>query len=135
MSPHRLPVKLVVGLTIAIALDTVTQLLWKVAVIDLGDATSLWQMAMAVLRQPLFLLVLMLMLGQFLNWMLVLKHSDLSFAHAVTALSYATVAVASVVWLGEHVDILQALGIALILAGVWLVSRTGHVTVFPGVDR
>lgn len=134
-SRHSFPVKLALGLGVAIALDTATQLLWKSAVIDLADAPTLWQMAAAAFHQPLFLVVVVMMLGQFLNWMLVLEQSDLSFAHAITALSYVTVAVASVLWLGERVDTVQGLGIALILAGVWLVSRTGRVTAVPPPEQ
>ena len=124
----RLPFRLSLGLAIAITLDTATQMIWKSAVADLPDAESLWDLALAALQQPRFLLVVAMMLAQFGNWMLVLKHSDLSFAHAVTALSYVTVAIASVLWMGEHGSPLQTIGIALIMAGVWLVSRTGHVT-------
>lgn len=125
---HRLPLRLIIGLIVAILLDTVTQLLWKTAVSDLPDAASVWEFAWAACQQPRFLLVIGLMLTQFGNWMIVLKHSDLSFAHAVTALSYVTVAVASWIWLGEHGGLTQSLGIAFIMAGVWLVSRTGHMT-------
>ena len=131
MTHHRFPVKLVVGLGVAIALDTVTQLIWKSAALDLTTATTLWQMVVVALHEPLFLAVLAMMLGQFLNWMLVLEHSDLSFAHAITALSYVTVAAASVLWLGERVDFVQGMGIVLILVGVWLVSRTSPVTMAP----
>jgi undecaprenyl phosphate-alpha-L-ara4N flippase subunit ArnF len=115
-------------LAIAITLDTATQMIWKSAVADLPDVASVWDLAWAALQQPKFLLVVAMMLAQFGNWMLVLKHSDLSFAHAVTALSYVTVAIASVLWMDEHGGTLQAIGIALIMAGVWLVSRTGHLT-------
>ena len=124
----RLPFRLSLGLAIAITLDTATQMVWKSAVVDLPDVESLWELALASLQQPRFLLVVAMMLAQFGNWMLVLKHSDLSFAHAVTALSYVTVAIASVLWMGEHGSTLQTIGIALIMGGVWLVSRTGHVT-------
>lgn len=128
MKRPRLPFRLSLGLAIAITLDTATQMIWKSAVADLPDAESLWDLALAALQQPRFLLVVAMMLAQFGNWMLVLKHSDLSFAHAVTALSYVTVAIASVLWMGEHGSALQTVGIALIMAGVWLVSRTGHMT-------
>ncbi len=131
MKHHAPPVRIVVGLAIAIALDTACQLLWKYAVIDLPDAADYGRMAQDALRQPLFVLVVAIMGIQLLNWMLVLARCDLSFAHAITALSYVTVAATSVLWLGEWVDPYQAAGILLIFVGVWLVSRTTHHTERP----
>lgn len=124
----RIPPKLITGLAFAVGLDTIVQLIWKTAVIDLPDASAPLLMVEAALRQPLFLLVGGLMAGQFVNWMLLLKSSDLSYVHAITATSYATVAAASVAVLGERLDVVQVLGIGLILVGVLLASRTGHLT-------
>jgi len=129
MAIHRLPVRLILGLGLAIALDTATQLLWKSAVLAFPEMTAGWQQAVAALQQPLLLGVVLLMIGQFLNWRMVLGHADLSFAHAITSLSYVTVASCSVLLLDERVDWIQAAGIVLILAGVWQVSGSGHATV------
>ncbi|OIQ95356.1 4-amino-4-deoxy-L-arabinose-phosphoundecaprenol flippase subunit ArnE [mine drainage metagenome] len=126
-SAPRLPLKVVLGLALTILLDTAVQLFWKDAVSALPSGPLAAQV-LAALHQPLFLLVLALMLGLFLNWMLVLEHADLSYAHAITALSYASVSIASLVWLGERMDGLQAAGVVLILAGVWRISQGGHVS-------
>lgn len=124
--PPRLSRQVVVGLTVAILLDTGLQILWKVAVEELPDQPSLWQTATAMLHQPLFLLVGLLMFGQACNWLVVLDHTDLSYAHAITSLSYVTVAALSVFSLGETISPAQAVGIALILVGVWFVGKSGQ---------
>lgn len=123
------PLKLLLGLIGAIVLDTATQLLWKSAVIAVPDMPDLWQTAWVMLQQPLFLGVILLMGGQFLNWIIVLDHADLSYAHAITSLSYISVCGLSVWLLGERLDVWQGLGIVLILVGVFFISRSGHVTV------
>jgi drug/metabolite transporter (DMT)-like permease len=123
----RAPLRLFFGLTLAIVLDTATQITWKCAVSAVPDQPTLARTAEAMLHQPFFLLVALLMGGQFLNWMTVLDHADLSYAHAITSLGYVTVAALSVLYLGETLAPLQALGIALVLAGVWFVGRSGRV--------
>ena len=59
-----------------------------------------------------------------LSYMLVLSWADYSFVMPFTALSYAMVAVSGYVLLGEAVPVTRWVGIALIVAGVFLVSRT-----------
>jgi drug/metabolite transporter (DMT)-like permease len=132
MAIHRLPLRVLVGLGVAIVLDTATQLLWKSAVLELPDVTEGWQQLALALQQPLLAGVVVLMILQFFNWRVVLSHCDLSFAHAITSLSYVTVAASSVLLLGERVDWIQAAGILLILAGVWQVSGSGHATTLSG---
>lgn len=126
--------RLVLGLVLAVALDTAVQLLWKTGV---SGATALqpawqstwqstWQTALALLRQPLLLAVAALMAGQYLNWMTVLARADLSYAHSFTSLSYVTVALGSALLLGERLDPVQLLGVGFILAGVWFVGASGR---------
>jgi drug/metabolite transporter (DMT)-like permease len=70
-------------------------------------------------------LTIALAIAQFFNWMLVLARADLSFAQPITALSYVTVAaVGHFSSLHEKVGPMRAAGIALIVAGVWQMSRT-----------
>ena len=123
-----------IGLTLAILLDTGLQIFWKMAVLDIPDQPTLWQTARDMLHQPVFLLVGIFMAAQCFNWMAVLDHADLSYAHAITSLSYISVAVLSVLYLGEVIDLAQILGIALILAGVWCVGKSGHSSV-PQVGK
>jgi drug/metabolite transporter (DMT)-like permease len=94
------------------------------------DDGSPWLNVQAVLHNPLFLLVIFLMACQFFNWLMVLRNADLSYAQPVTSLSYVTVFFLSVHYLNESTDALQIAGILLVLAGVWFISQTDHVTRF-----
>jgi drug/metabolite transporter (DMT)-like permease len=124
----RIPVRLVVGLAVAIALDTGLQLVWKTGIAGLPDTSSAWETLAAIALNPIFVLVVLFMLAQLVNWLKVLDHADLSYAKPFTSLSYITVCVLSVVILGEHIAPLQIVGIAIVIAGVWCVSQTGHAT-------
>ena len=127
-TPSKWPLKLVIGLFLAIALDTGVQLSWKMAAESLPDHAGLLTAAMAIFKQPLFLVVGALLVGQIVNWLKVLNHADLSFAQPFTALSYVSVLGLSALWLGEKISLLQVLGIACIFVGVWFISRTDHAT-------
>ena len=122
----KTPRKLLAGLALAIVFDTGLQIVWKLAVSDLPDQPTLWSTLEGMLHQPLFLVVGLFMVGQCCNWLVVLDHADLSYAHAITSLSYVSVAVLSVMFLGEIIVLQQLAGIALILAGVWFVTRSDH---------
>ena len=129
--PHgsKTPRKLLAGLALAIIFDTGLQIFWKLAVSDLPglpDQPTLGLTLAGMLHQPLFLVVGLFMVGQCCNWLVVLDHADLSYAHAITSLSYVSVAVLSVMFLGEIIVLQQLAGIALILAGVWFVTRSDH---------
>lgn len=123
----RFPVRLVIGLAVAIALDTGLQLIWKVGVADIPDA-PVWDAAVAVARNPIFLLVVAFMAAQLVNWLKVLDHADLSYAKPFTSLSYVTVCALSVLVLQEHIAPLQIVGIIVVVAGVWCVSITKRST-------
>ena len=115
------------GLALAILLDTVVQFTWKRAAGTVPDSTGALQTLLLIIHQPLFQFTVVLWVCQFVNWMLVLGHADLSFAQPITALSYVTVAMVG--WLGLHENIppMRVAGIALIVAGVWQMSRTQAV--------
>ncbi len=127
----RIRPRLIIGLFTAIALDTAVQLIWKTAAARLPESFTPEAIMAAVIHAPVFIVVAVLIVCQLANWMKVLEIADLSFAQPITALSYVSVCALSAMYLGEPVDPVQALGIALILAGVWFISRT-HPTTPPG---
>ena len=124
----RVPVRLVIGLAVAIALDTALQLVWKTGIADIPDAASAWEALVAVARNPIFILVVAFMAAQLVNWLKVLDHADLSYAKPFTSLSYITVCILSVVVLGERIAPMQIVGIVIVVAGVWCVSQTQRTT-------
>jgi drug/metabolite transporter (DMT)-like permease len=122
------PIRLAAGLLVAILIDTVLQLAWKSAVLSLPDDGSPWLNVQAILRSPLFIFLILLMAFQFFNWLMVLGDADLSYAQPITALSYVSVFCLSVLYLKEAADLIQIAGIIFVLAGVWFISQTDHVT-------
>ena len=124
------PIRLAAGLLLAILIDTALQLVWKTAVLSLPNDGSPWLNVQAVLHSPLFIFVIFLMACQFFNWVMVLGKADLSYAQPVTSLSYVTVFCLSVLYLKEATDLIQIAGILFVLAGVWFISQTDHVTQF-----
>ena len=120
--------RLVLGLAIAILLDTGVQIFWKVGVIDLPDDVQPMLLLHAILERPIFLVVGALMLAQLFNWLSVLSMADLSFAKPFTSLSYVTVGVVAVLVFDEHPHFVQILGVGVIILGVWFVSRSEPVS-------
>jgi len=120
---HGLTPTLALALSITIALDTLTQLLWKHAVEGLPENASLQATLLAALSQPWFAVVIGLFLLQLWNWLEVLKHADLSFVQPITSISYLTVSGASWWVFDEAIGPIKTTGILLILAGVWLSSQ------------
>ncbi len=127
-SVKRLPPALVAGLVAAIVLDTLLQVLWKQAALTLPAGLAPAAVIGAILHQPLFLIVGALFTAQMINWLKVLDKADVSYALPITALSYVSVAAVSALILHEHMTLGRMAGIALILGGVVLVSRSGHDT-------
>lgn len=125
---NRVSVRLVVGLALAIVLDTIQQLVWKEGMGAIPDDASPWETINAALHEPLLGLVAILMLVRLVNWLKVLELADLSYAQPITSLSYVTVTLASVVYLKETLTLIQVAGIGVLLAGVWCISQTPRDT-------
>lgn len=114
--------QVVAVLAIAIALDTLGQLLWKLAASRLPATLAPEALLHSIERDPLPLLVIGVFLLQLVNWLLVLERVDLSYAQPLTALSYVSVCLLSAWLLGERLDVHKGLGVLLVLVGVALVS-------------
>ena len=61
-------------------------------------------------------------LANFVLWMIILSRLELSVAFPATSLSYVMVPVLAVVFLHEPLGPWQLAGIAVIIAGIWLVA-------------
>ena len=57
-------------------------------------------------------------------WLAALSKAPVSVAYPMLSLGYVVVAAVSAMWLGESLSMAKVLGIALICAGVVLVSRS-----------
>jgi drug/metabolite transporter (DMT)-like permease len=128
MTRLSLRVRLFVELALAIALDTAIQFFWKTAADRIPADVSMLATARVVLDHPIFLLLAVLMVAQFINWLKVLELADLSYAKPITSLSYVTVSIVSLLFLGETLHPVQILGIAIVIAGVWCITRTARIS-------
>ena len=124
MKQTRLPGAVIGGLALAVVLDTIIQIAWKIAVAGLPETAPLTAVARQVLANPFFYVAMIGFAAEFFNWLRVLAHADLSFAQPITALSYISVLAISSFWLHEAVSARKIAGVALILVGVACISRT-----------
>jgi drug/metabolite transporter (DMT)-like permease len=121
----RISIRLVVGLGLAVVFDTIQQLAWKTGIVAMPETTSPSATIEAVLHEPLFALVAILMVLRLINWLKVLEVVDLSYAQPITSLSYVSVTALSALYLGETLTPLQIVGMVIIVGGVWCISQTG----------
>jgi drug/metabolite transporter (DMT)-like permease len=96
----------------------------RIGAIELSSSQMIWSGAARILTSGAIWSGIFLLLLYMLSYMLVLSWADYSFVMPFTALSYAMVAVSGYVLLGEAVPVMRWVGIALIVGGVFLVSRT-----------
>lgn len=110
-----------------IACDTFSQILFKSASVDVGQASldsweSFLSFVAALLHQPALGGGLLLLLLAFCCWMLLISRTDLSKAHLISCIAYATVPLASVYIFSDHISPQQMMGIALITVGAGVSS-------------
>lgn len=122
------PRAVVIGLALAITLDTAVQICWKFAACGIKDNQGFVAAVISATTMPLVWATIILFVLQFVNWMKVLAKADLSYAQPITALSYVSVAFLSCLYLHESMTIVKVAGIALILLGVYFVAQTDHDT-------
>ncbi|MBC7756380.1 MAG: EamA family transporter, partial [Bdellovibrio sp.] len=107
--------------------DTFAQLAFKIAVTQLGEFPTqnisvIWHYCLQ-LATNLYVIggVLALILALF-TWLTLISKVDLSFAHPMTSLAYATIPLAGTFFLNEPLHWPQMVGIALIVIGVIVIS-------------
>ena len=124
----NVPASVVVGLVVAIILDTVVQIAWKRGVSGLPPGSSVSATARGALANRYFYVAMLAFSAQLVNWLRVLARADLSFAQPFTALSYITVLTLSSRFLHENLSPSKVVGVGIILLGVYFISRTSSLT-------
>lgn len=119
--------QVVVLIALLLLLDTFAQLAFKIAVTQLGEFPtqniSVIFYYCLQLATNLYVIggVLALILALF-TWLTLISKVDLSFAHPMTSLAYATIPLAGTFFLNEPLHWPQMVGIALIVIGVIVIS-------------
>ncbi len=129
--PSRIPRAVLVGLILAVVLDTVIQIAWKLGVAGIAPGSGAAAILRGALASPWFYAAMLAFAAQMANWLRVLARADLSFAQPFTALSYVSVLTLSSHALHERLSPGQVGGVALIFLGVFFISRTPSATAPP----
>jgi multidrug transporter EmrE-like cation transporter len=111
-----------------VGLNAAAQLLLKVATRPLGHFTTfnldtLQSSVLILARSPPFWAGMTCYAASICVWLAALSKAPVSTAYPMLSLGYVVVAAVSVLWLGETLTPGKVIGIALICAGVVLVSR------------
>ena len=119
--------QVIVLIALLLLFDTFAQLAFKIAVTQLGEFPTqnisvIWHYCLQ-LATNVYVIggVLALILALF-TWLTLISKVDLSFAHPMTSLAYATIPLAGTFFLNEPLHWPQMVGIALIVIGVIVIS-------------
>ena len=112
-----------------VGLNAAAQLLLKVATRPLAhfsdfSADTLGSSVGILFKSPSFWAGMVCYAASICVWLAALSKAPVSTAYPMLSLGYVVVAAVSVLWLGESMGPAKVLGIALICAGVILVSRS-----------
>jgi multidrug transporter EmrE-like cation transporter len=112
-----------------VGLNAAAQLLLKVATRPLAhfsefNADTLIGAVLILFKSPPFWAGMVCYATSVCVWLAALSKAPVSTAYPMLSLGYVVVAAVSVLWLGESMGPAKLLGIALICAGVVLVSRS-----------
>jgi drug/metabolite transporter (DMT)-like permease len=113
---NRLTLKIFLLIVANDLADTAAQLLMKKGIPHLFDVSNP--------QALLFWIGLAVYISNFFLWMFILSKTDLSVALPLASASYILIPVAAVVFLHELVSPLRWLGLALIVAGIFLISKS-----------
>ncbi len=121
--------KQLVPIFISIFFLVIAQLLLKagmnqVGPVELNDVNALGKLVIKVFLTPHLLAGVLLYILSSFFWLIGLSHVELSYAYPFVGLAYVLVVLFSWLFLKESVTLIRWAGVILIVAGVFLVSRT-----------
>jgi len=105
-----------------LALDTFTQVAFKLGGNALSQTPDGWQWFVVALTTPVVWAAIFGYIGVFSFWILILHKMELSRAFPLTSLTYISVPLLAWAVLGEKIDLSRGFGIAVILVGVSLLG-------------
>jgi multidrug transporter EmrE-like cation transporter len=112
-----------------VALNAAAQLLLKIATRPLAHFSdfgmgTLWNAALLLSKNAPFWAGMVCYGASLCVWLAALSKAPVSTAYPMLSLGYVAVAGIAALWMGETLSLAKVLGIALICAGVVLVSRS-----------
>jgi multidrug transporter EmrE-like cation transporter len=114
-----------------IVLAPTGNLLLKHGMMQVGDLShnsgGLLAYALKTFTRPEILVGMAMYIGSFVLWLGLLSMMDISIVYPVfVSAAFIIVTVASMVWFGEAVNATRMIGIAVVVAGIAIVSISGH---------
>jgi len=112
----------VLGFAALLLFDTLTQVFFKLATRHAGafEANSAW--ILGIVHNGWIYAALLGSVLAFVTWMTLLKHAPLGPAFAASYLEVVTILMVSVVYFGERLAPIQAVGALCIVAGIVCLS-------------
>ena len=106
-------------------------LLLKHGMMQVGDLShnsgGLLPYVIKTFTRPEILIGMAMYIGSFVMWLGLLSMMDISIVYPVfVSAAFIIVTVASMLWFGETVNITRIVGIAVVVAGIAIVSLSGH---------
>ncbi len=131
MNKKNLTVKILAFLVLNDFLETFTNFCFKKSVMPQSDLqirhfSDAFFFVHHVLSSGFLWAGLLSVVIIFVSWSTILSKIDLSMAAPIASFSYILIALASWLFLHEHVSALRWLGISFILSGVIVVSTSAH---------
>jgi drug/metabolite transporter (DMT)-like permease len=121
------------GWILFVAVETATQVVFKLAGATLDDSAGPLQLVRHALATPVVLLGFGLYFCGFLVWITILKDVDLGRAFPMTATIYLATLAAAVFMFHERLNPTRVAGVVVIIAGVLLLA-SDEDTHRPGKD-
>lgn len=114
----------ILGFLALLTLDTLAQTGFKLSAERAGKAQFDWQWVLATISQPWVIAVLVGYLGAFGVYMTLIKSAPIGPAFAASHLEIVLVILVSILFLGETLSLIQALGCFVIVVGVLVLAAT-----------
>ena len=115
---------IILGFLALLALDALAQIGFKLSALHAGEARFDAAWFLATISQPWAVAVVIGYLGAFGVYMTLIKHAPIGPAFAASHLEIVVVILVSLLFLGESLSLVQALGCLAIIAGVVVLAAT-----------
>src|SRR5262245_53595815 len=116
--------KIIVGFLLLVAVDTFTQIGFKLAGNNTLPVTLDLPWLQRVVREPWVLAVIAGYGAAFVIYMTLIKHAPIGPAFAASHMEIVTVTLFSVYFFGDSISLLQAVGCCAVVAGVLVLAAT-----------
>lgn len=111
-------------LGLAIVFNATANILIKVGMNKVGDTEGIWELAKKAVMQPQLIAGIISFILAFVSYSYILTKLNLSVAYPImVSMGIVIVVSVSYLFLYESINIIQVIGFALIIAGVWMVAK------------